>query len=124
MTVGRDYPEWCRECRRFHREDNHSPIWNCICDEDWDDDLAISKQYSTKIRAVEPGEAAEKFVDENDGGWDYTVISGTPMKVRVWKETTNEFHVEFLFFEVAGESIPQYTSEVWRDDGKAKQAID
>jgi len=109
---------WCPKCGVYIFTYKGAGPHHCLpqfqvyCDE-WN---SIDDPCSVYANTAQ--DAAEKFADRYDADGDYTVVSGTNIKVKVWK--LGEEHSAGTWFEVGGAPVAQYNArEMDYDDAIA-----
>jgi len=97
---------WCTKCGAFiFLEDAHrcDPQW-CV----WNPEHDPGHEHARPIHALNAEFAAEKWAEQEDGGGDYTIVSGSPEVVHVkpWGEDG-----PVQRFRVSGEMVAQYSAD-------------
>jgi hypothetical protein len=89
---------WCKTCGNFKMFDSHlcPPAFKC---------LPEGETYEETIYARDAETAAEKYAEQFDSEYDYSILRGTAMRMQVTSPDG-----EVSYFEVTGESVPEYSA--------------
>jgi hypothetical protein len=96
--------ERCTICGEYGWTDTHKckPIF-CVWYPGWHGD---DPEDATKIHATDHAEAAATWAERDDAEGDYTIVSGSDVLVRVWRDDEEPSEAKTLV--VTGESVPSY----------------
>jgi len=104
---------WCKTCGKFKSSAGHTcpPKWQV-----WGEDLGgRDRDDALEVFAVDAEYAAQDAAEIDDAGGDYSIVSGSEVRVFVAKEGSDKIQQ----FIVSGESVPQYNAnEISSEDIK------
>ena len=95
--------EWCPECRAYHHEGGHLPLWLV-----WSEDYGESIDDAVKVRASDSRIAVERWAELSDSAdGDYPIVSGSDVTACVVMAELKRVRTPDRY-HVSGESVPKY----------------
>jgi len=96
---------WCKICGEYTYGASHKcpPSWVVWCP-----DCHEEEEDGRKVFASDPGEAAEKWAEENDrDSAEYLIVGGSPATVLVKRFGSDDPPTRWM---VSGEAVPTYSA--------------